>query len=146
MAEPAEGRARGKCLCGAVQFDVLVPVKWCAHCHCSICRRAHGAALVTWLGVERDGFRLLKGKDELVRYRSSDAAERSFCRICGSSMFFEGQRWADEIHVARALFDSPLSPPPLAHVFFDSGADWLSLDHLASLPKMGGPTGTEPLQ
>ncbi len=79
-----------------------------------------------------------------MRFRSSDAAERSFCGKCGSSLFFEGERWADEVHIARANIAQPVSPPPLAHVFFDSGADWLGLAHLDSLPKLGGPSGTEP--
>ena len=28
------------CLCGAVRFELQLPSKWCAHCHCSMCRRA----------------------------------------------------------------------------------------------------------
>ena len=37
----------GGCLCGDVRFTVDWPSKWIAHCHCSMCRRAHGAAYVT---------------------------------------------------------------------------------------------------
>lgn len=39
--------ARGSCLCGAVRFRASLPCKWVAHCHCTCCRRAHGAPLVT---------------------------------------------------------------------------------------------------
>ena len=40
--------ASGKCLCGAVRFRMRFPSKWVAHCHCTMCRRAHGAAFVTF--------------------------------------------------------------------------------------------------
>lgn len=43
--------ANGRCLCGALQFSVRFPTKWVAHCHCTMCRRAHGAAFVTWFEV-----------------------------------------------------------------------------------------------
>jgi hypothetical protein len=35
---------RGACLCGAVTFEVRGTLGGAGHCHCSICRRAHGAA------------------------------------------------------------------------------------------------------
>ena len=42
---PQEGdRVGGSCLCGAVRFEVTLPSKFCAHCHCGNCRKAHGAA------------------------------------------------------------------------------------------------------
>jgi hypothetical protein len=25
--------------------------KWVAHCHCSLCRRAHGATYAPWVGM-----------------------------------------------------------------------------------------------
>ena len=44
--------ARGQCLCGAVAFTAALPSKWVAHCHCTLCQRAHGAAFVTWVGMD----------------------------------------------------------------------------------------------
>lgn len=39
--------ARGQCLCGVIKFTARFPSKWVAHCHCTRCQRAHGAAFVT---------------------------------------------------------------------------------------------------
>jgi hypothetical protein len=64
----------GRCLCGAVRFEVELPSTWCAHCHCSMCRRAHGAGFVTWVGFERSRVRVLAG-EELGQYRSSPPAK-----------------------------------------------------------------------
>src|SRR5207249_145423 len=41
----------GSCLCGDVAFE-LVPGDWMGHCHCSMCRKAHGAAFATHVSTE----------------------------------------------------------------------------------------------
>ncbi len=35
---------RGGCLCGRVRYEVAGPLANADHCHCSMCRRQHGAA------------------------------------------------------------------------------------------------------
>jgi hypothetical protein len=133
----------GGCLCGAVRFEVTPPTKWCAHCHCSLCRRAHGAAFVTWFGIERPQFALLSGADDLRWYRSTPPARRGFCFRCGSTLFFESERWPDEIHIALAHMDGPIDREPAAHVFFDSRVHWIVLGD--GLPRGGGASGVEPV-
>jgi hypothetical protein len=133
----------GSCLCGAVRFEVTPPTKWCAHCHCSQCRRAHGAGVVTWFGAPHASFRLIAGEEQLQWHRSSSTARRGFCGRCGSPMFYEGERWPDEIHVARASVAGPIDREPSAHVFFDLRVGWLGVHD--ELRKFGGPSGTEPL-
>ena len=133
----------GGCLCGAVRFEVTPPTKWCAHCHCSLCRRAHGAAFVTWVGVEKANFELVSGGGEISWYQSTPEARRGFCTACGSTLLFEGERWSDEVHIALAAMDGPIDRSPQAHVFYDAHVDWVELGD--DLRRLGGPTGTEPL-
>lgn len=133
----------GGCLCGAVRFEVDGPTTWCAHCHCSLCRRAHGAAFVTWFGVGDASFRFTAGEDDVVWYASTPAARRGFCRRCGSTMFFRSERWAGETHIALAQMDGAIDREPSAHVFFDSHVDWVVLGD--SLTRRGGDSGTEPI-
>jgi hypothetical protein len=135
--------AIGGCLCGAVRFEVDFPSKWVAHCHCSMCQRAHGAAFVTWLSVPRDQFRIVAGEAELARYASSAPAMRGFCRRCGSPLLFESQRWPGEIHVARAAIPGEVDRAPAVHAFFSDRAAWLTFHD--ELPRRGGVTGVEPL-
>jgi len=131
----------GGCLCGAVRFAVTPPTKWCAHCHCSLCRRAHGAAFVTWFGAANERFRFLAGEDELVWFASTPEARRGFCRRCGSTLFFTSVRWPGETHVALAHMDGPIDREPAAHVFYDTHVPWVELGD--DLRKLGGPSGTE---
>ena len=125
--------AGGSCLCGAVRFRAQLPPKWVAHCHCSYCRRAHGAAFVTWAGFASDRFALEPDATPPAWYASSPGARRAFCPRCGSPMFFESTRWPGETHVARALFHDPLGMAPAAHVFYESHVPWLQVDD--DLPK-----------
>lgn len=134
--------AIGACLCGATGFELTLPTKWVAHCHCSMCRRAHGAPFVTWVGMLREQFRVLDGA-YLRRYESSPGAMRSFCAKCGSPLFFESERWPGEVHIARAAIPGKLDREPQVHAFYSDRADWVIVHD--DLPKRGGTTGTEPL-
>jgi hypothetical protein len=135
--------AKGACLCGAVQFELTLPTKWVAHCHCSICRRAHGAPYVTWASVPSAQLRIVAGADHVRRFDSSPAATRSSCMTCGSPLFFESTRWGGEVHVAVGCIEDALDRAPQVHAFFSDKADWVAVHD--ELPRRGGKTGTEPL-
>ena len=136
-------RAVGSCLCGAVTFSIALPPKWVAHCHCSMCRRAHGAPYVTWVGVASTDFTLTDGMPSLSTYRSSVEGIRQFCKNCGSQLFFKSGRWSNEVHIARAAIPGSVDMDAQAHAFFSDKASWVHIHD--DLPKKGGPTGTEPL-
>jgi len=119
---------QGGCLCGAIRFEAELPSKWCAHCHCGMCRRAHGAGYVTWVGFESSGFRLARGSNQLAWYGSSSGARRGLCPTCGSTMLFESERWAGETHVALGCIDDPIDREPQANVFFDAHVHWMPID------------------
>jgi hypothetical protein len=116
--------ARGSCLCGALRWQAALPAKWVAHCHCSMCRRAHGAGYVTWVGVREDGFTLEDPEGLFRAFASSPGAERGFCARCGSPFLFRSARWPGEVHLARASFDTPLAQAPQVHVSYDDHVDW----------------------
>jgi len=119
------GEARGRCHCGAVAFVAKFPSRFVAHCHCASCRRAHGAAFVTWAGFRQGQVEVLEGADELVAHESSPGTFRRFCRRCGTKLFFESARWPGETHVVLAAFDDPLDRAPQGHAFPAEHVDWL---------------------
>ena len=121
-------KVTGGCFCGAVRFNLELPSKWCAHCHCTMCRRVHGAGYVTWVGFEEDHFHLDQGEDTLTWFASSAVAQRGFCNTCGSTMLFRSERWKGEIHVTLANIDDPIDRKPQAHAFHDSHVNWMPLD------------------
>ena len=138
------GKVQGSCLCGAVHFEATLPSRFCAHCHCSNCRRAHGAAFVTWVGFRNEQLQLVAGRNRMVDYRTETDATRSFCSCCGTTLFYRGPRWSGEIHVARANIDGEIDRHPSSHVYVDHRASWWSVSD--DLPQYGGESGTEPKQ
>jgi len=136
--------ADGSCLCGAVRFRAELPSLFCAHCHCSMCRRNHGAGFVTWFAVPRDRLEVLAGRDELRRYASSTHGTRAFCSRCGSALFFETKSDPGRVDIPLANVDGEIDRAPQFHVFFDDRAPWIALAD--DLPRLGGPTGMEPLE
>ena len=135
--------ATGQCFCGAVRFEATGAPKWVAHCHCSMCRRAHAAGYVTWVGFPKTAMRLTSGADNLSTYKSSAPATRQFCRTCGSQVFFLHESYADEVHIPRALFEGDVGTAPRAHIYFSDRVDWVEIHD--DLRKKGGATGLENL-
>jgi len=134
-ARGAATETRGACLCGAVRFRTVQPSLWVAHCHCSMCRRAHGAGFVTWAGFPASACHLDDDAAALTWFTSSPGAERGFCARCGSSMFFRSERWPGELHVAAGVIDSPLDRAPQAHVFWSTHVGWSGVDPGDGLPR-----------
>ena len=132
----------GSCFCGAVRFSAQLPSLFCGHCHCSMCRRSHGAGYVTWFAVPRDQLLFESGEADLVRFRSSDHGTRSFCKRCGSSLFCESSHYPDIVDIVLANMHGPIDRQPECHVYFDDRADWVVVDD--ALPRLGGSTGREP--
>jgi hypothetical protein len=142
-AAVAGATVSGSCFCGAVQFEVTLPTLVCVHCHCSMCRRVHGAAFVTWFTLPKAQCRVTAGEGELVRYPSSEHARRSFCGRCGSALFFESSERADQVDLPLANMHGAIDRAPQLHIFFDDRAEWVEVGD--SLPRLGGKTGVEPL-
>ncbi len=133
----------GSCLCGAVAFEFELPTLFSGHCHCSMCRRAHGAGFVTWIGIREDGFKVTTGETNLTHFRSSDHLTRSFCGRCGSSILCNDDNHDNVMDITLANVHGEIDKLPTAHFFFDCRASWVDVDD--ELRKLGGDTGVKPL-
>ncbi len=49
----------GRCLCGALRYQIDGPFVDMLHCHCSMCRKHHGTPFATWAAAPIAGFRWL---------------------------------------------------------------------------------------
>ena len=111
----------GRCLCGTVRFEVEA-VRDMVHCHCSICRKHHGAAFATMARVREDAFRWTAGEETIRRYESSPGFHRCFCGTCGASL--PGRSPAGGRFVPAGLFLEDPGKRPNAHIFAASKAPW----------------------
>jgi hypothetical protein len=115
----------GRCLCGAVAFEIDYPAFWAWHDHGAASRRAHGAAYATYVGVWRKRFRITAGEDHIACYEDNrSGAKRSFCARCGTPLTYERARSRHMINVPRALFDARTGRQPLYHISFEERPEW----------------------
>lgn len=120
---------RGSCLCGVVRFEVDEFLPQVAHCHCSMCRKFHGASYATIASVSRSKFRWVEGENALKGYTAENGTTRTFCSHCGSSLTFSSPRASEEVvEIALGTVDGDVAVEPDAHIFVDSGANWTVLN------------------
>ncbi len=81
----AGGRIGGRCLCGAVSFSAVAAKRDVDICHCGMCRRWSAGPFI---GFPHDGEVVFEGAENIGLYKSSEWAERAFCRVCGSSLYY----------------------------------------------------------
>jgi len=75
---------KARCLCGVTRFEVQLRNHEVAACHCSMCRRQTGGPLMT-IDIEDIHF---VDQQYLSVFNSSEWAERGFCSICGTFIFW----------------------------------------------------------
>lgn len=117
----------GSCLCGEVRYEIRGPLTSVLNCHCTMCRKAHGAAFRTRASVDASEFVWLAGEELLTAYESSPGQFRTFCSCCGSNMI---TRFADN----PAIYGFPLGTldtdpgiKPECHVFVREKAPWIEI-------------------
>ncbi|MDA0796647.1 MAG: GFA family protein [Proteobacteria bacterium] len=119
----------GRCECHRVLFQIDGEINDYSHCHCSQCRRLHGAAFASFAGVERKAFRYLSGESDLSTYASSDSHQRVFCKHCGSNILIELSTEPDALYVAMGVIEGKPKLPPGYHIFMGSKAPWYEFDN-----------------
>ena len=75
---------KARCVCGATQFEVQLRNHEVAACHCSMCRRQTGGPLMV-IDIEDIHF---VDQQYLSVFNSSEWAERGFCIVCGTFIFW----------------------------------------------------------
>ena len=115
--------AKGSCLCGSVQYELDGQFEVMSHCHCSMCRKHHGAAFATFVTVPLHGFRWISGEDVLSTYQSSAYGKRTFCGKCGSVMPVV-EPDTGVVFCPAGNLDGQLGIQPQSHGFVGSKASW----------------------
>jgi hypothetical protein len=107
-----------------------------SHCHCTSCRRAHGAPFVTWTSVDQRDLTWRRGEAQLRAYESSTGVFWRFCGRCGSSLAYETTKEPGRIYLTLANLEGALPGRPEAHVSFEEHVEWLDLGF--ALPRYRG--------
>jgi hypothetical protein len=114
---------RGSCLCGGIQFEIEGRVSPIAQCHCSLCRKASGAAGNASFLTAARSLRWLKGQELVRSWRKPSGWGTDFCSVCGCPvprMHPNGKI----VGVPAGLLDDDPGVPVGQHIFVGSKASW----------------------
>lgn len=114
----------GQCLCGAVTVKAAVTNPIVRACHCEMCRR-HTSSMYMSLPVENIEF-----SGPTKTYQSSDWAERGFCEVCGSTLWY-ATTGDGKINPSAGLFANAGDAPLKLEFFADAAPSGYALagDH-----------------
>jgi hypothetical protein len=117
----------GKCHCGAIRYEMTSEVIYHAVCHCTDCRRATGAPMVSW-GLAPADKVAIEGEPKV--YASSEHGRRHFCGECGTSLFYTNDIvFPGLIDVQTATLDDPEFVPVGAQVQVAERVGWVTTLH-----------------
>jgi hypothetical protein len=115
----------GGCLCGAVRYRVDGQARPISVCHCGQCRRVHGY-LGAYSAAPADSL-AITGTDRLSWYRSSEQAERGFCSVCGSALFWKPSH-GRHVSFSAGSIDQPSGLSIERHIYVADRADYEAID------------------
>lgn len=145
MADASDIRvtATGRCLCGAVRYEIHGDLRGVVNCHCSKCRRFHGN-YGAYTSIKHNKLVLLE-QQSLKWFKSvtdeTPNVYRGFCVECGSSLFWH-PRDQERIAVAAGSLDDPTNLQTIGHVWIGQLSDYYRIqDDLPQFEK--GWTATE---
>jgi hypothetical protein len=129
MSETRTPLYTGGCQCGAVRYALYAEPTNTHVCHCRMCQKAFGNYFAPFTGLPPRDFAWTKGTPGV--FKSSEAAERGFCRDCGTPLFF---RYVDRdrISVSLGSLDEPLLLAPAKQYGVESRVPFLAT--LCDLP------------
>lgn len=116
----------GQCLCGAVHIRANVAERHHEACHCGMCRRWSGGP---FFGTAVPAV-TFEGDENITRYESSEWAERGFCKVCGTHLFYRLKN-LDSYVMSVGLFDDADRFVLVEEIFIDRKPDGYSFagDH-----------------
>ena len=119
----------GRCLCGAVEIVVAGEHgSTVGACHCAMCRRWSGGVFMEFTASA--GAVTVRGP--VRRHASSDFAERAFCPVCGSHLWFRDiDAPGKDYELLPGLFPEAAGFALVSEVYADRAPAWARLagDH-----------------
>lgn len=117
----------GGCYCGHLRYQLAAPLGPVVNCHCSFCRRIHGAAFTTVALVPASAIAWQASSGHPATFKTPLGNVRHFCGTCASPIW----NLSPAVQVGAIVVGNlaaELQPPPWAHVNTESKAPWFSIE------------------
>jgi hypothetical protein len=130
----------GRCLCGAIRYELSGELGPLVNCHCQFCRRAHGAAFATVSWVPSAALCITAGESIIREYHPEGVGSRCFCERCGTRLWNRSLSTPTHLSLVIASLDGDPPRGPVMHINTESKAGWYqildALPQYAALPPM----------
>ncbi|WP_282608157.1 GFA family protein [Pelagibius sp. Alg239-R121] len=125
MTDRSGNSIEGGCICGAVRYRVSGQLADVIACHCRECRRMSGHYYAA-TAASQEAFEITETSG-LAWFGSSKSSRRGFCRVCGSSLFFDhGPN--EPVGIAAGSIDGKPTLKLAAHIYVDEAGDYYAID------------------
>ena len=133
--------AKGRCLCGQIQYDLNNSSRLLELCHCKNCQRQGGAAFIPFLAVPLadlsiDGQAKMYLDTDTV---SGNAVKRYFCGACGSPLYVVVEYAPNTAYVAAGTLDDTSQLSPKGQGWVSTRQPWVKLEE--NIPAHPGDPG-----
>jgi hypothetical protein len=128
---------RAACSCGQLHLTCEGEPVRVSMCHCLECQRRTGCAFGNQAGFEKRQIKQISGNSTtFVRSSDSDALVTfQFCSVCGSTVYWEAERFPGLIIVAVGAFADPSFPAPKHSVWERRRHDWVRMPRDTSIQR-----------
>ena len=112
----------GQCMCGAIKFSADTGEQF-SICHCKMCQRWSAGV---FMGVPTTNFTLTEGEEHLTVVQTSNWADRAFCALCGSNMYYKAHAMPGPA-VTLGNLDDASDLTPAVQYYIDKKPDGFSI-------------------
>jgi hypothetical protein len=132
----------GGCLCGAVRYEIEGAPQFVGKCYCNDCKKETGTGHNTVVAVSDAALHLTGALTKFAR-RGDSGAEvvRSFCPICGTTVFGCPSAMPGVSMVRAGTLDNPASITPMMAIYGSRAVHWdqppAGLQVFAEMPQRG---------
>lgn len=131
-------RRSGRCLCGAITYEVAGDPQMVGICHCRNCQRQAGSSFSLIAGYPSEA--LFLSGDELTVFQdqgdSGNKVLRKFCNKCGSPILSEIEGQPGTVFVKAGTLDDTSDLVPQFHLWCDSAQVWYQIpEGVPAMPK-----------
>ena len=126
------------CSCGQLRIRLAGDPQLVSSCHCLACQRRTGVVFGSSAFFLRSQIVSTEGERRTFRRQGESGAWLSFqfCPNCGSTVFWESERFAEMVSVAVGAFGDPHFPAPGRSIWTTTKHEWLAFPpHIPNHPK-----------
>ena len=115
----------GTCLCGAVRYEASAEPVFSGHCYCTDCQKEAGGGHLTVAAVPDAAMKITGPTNTFTKLAASGQPnERTFCSVCGSTLFSRPRSMAGITLLRAGTLDDPSQIAPSMSVYASRAHSW----------------------